>query len=275
MEQPLSISASAPFGENNNGGVDDSNAAALEAVITQVQQPAIPDVAGNIKNRYQKYSKRLERHRQSSISSGDSGGGVAAGGEESEQTKLNTIPSESPIGPSIPSTEALAADDPMSGSGSNNGAPANRLAAMWSTIFACCVPALRTLGLSKQSASDAKLKNISTDGEQTPAILATSVDASGGSRTGDASKPAKGTNALLMRSPPMGPRGVIQVMKYQASSFIPKPTNPPRYLLRPPLPEDVNKKCLVLDLDETLIHSSFKVLLCEMQMLGLICKARS
>ena len=33
--------------------------------------------------------------------------------------------------------------------------------------------------------------------------------------------------------------------------------NVPR-LLPPPLPEDVGKKCLVLDLDETLVHSSFR-----------------
>ncbi len=29
-------------------------------------------------------------------------------------------------------------------------------------------------------------------------------------------------------------------------------------MLKPLLPEDVGKKCLVLDLDETLVHSSFK-----------------
>lgn len=32
-----------------------------------------------------------------------------------------------------------------------------------------------------------------------------------------------------------------------------------RILLKPLAPEDVGKKCLVLDLDETLVHSSFKV----------------
>lgn len=33
------------------------------------------------------------------------------------------------------------------------------------------------------------------------------------------------------------------------------------YLLPPASPEDYNRKCLVLDLDETLLHSSFKVLI--------------
>lgn len=33
---------------------------------------------------------------------------------------------------------------------------------------------------------------------------------------------------------------------------------PAKYLLGPLPPEDVGKKCLVLDLDETLVHSSFK-----------------
>jgi carboxy-terminal domain RNA polymerase II polypeptide A small phosphatase len=31
-----------------------------------------------------------------------------------------------------------------------------------------------------------------------------------------------------------------------------------KYLLKPLAPEDFGKKCLVLDLDETLVHSSFK-----------------
>lgn len=31
------------------------------------------------------------------------------------------------------------------------------------------------------------------------------------------------------------------------------------YLLKPALAEDAHKKCMVIDLDETLVHSSFKV----------------
>lgn len=30
------------------------------------------------------------------------------------------------------------------------------------------------------------------------------------------------------------------------------------YLLNPPMPDDTHKKCMVIDLDETLVHSSFK-----------------
>lgn len=37
-----------------------------------------------------------------------------------------------------------------------------------------------------------------------------------------------------------------------------KPKDDKKYLLRPLLSEDQGKKCLVLDLDETLVHSSFK-----------------
>lgn len=44
----------------------------------------------------------------------------------------------------------------------------------------------------------------------------------------------------------------------------PEPPGPPdgkqKFLLPPPLPHLQNRKCLVLDLDETLVHSSFKVL---------------
>ena len=32
-----------------------------------------------------------------------------------------------------------------------------------------------------------------------------------------------------------------------------------KFLLPDARPEDVNKKCIVIDLDETLVHSSFKV----------------
>ncbi|KAF8474268.1 phosphatase PSR1 [Kalaharituber pfeilii] len=38
------------------------------------------------------------------------------------------------------------------------------------------------------------------------------------------------------------------------------PAEPKQWLLPPPKPEFVGKKCLVLDLDETLVHSSFKLI---------------
>jgi RNA polymerase II subunit A small phosphatase-like protein len=38
------------------------------------------------------------------------------------------------------------------------------------------------------------------------------------------------------------------------------PDQPTKYLLPPQAPEFKGKKCLVLDLDETLVHSSFKVM---------------
>jgi RNA polymerase II subunit A small phosphatase-like protein len=38
------------------------------------------------------------------------------------------------------------------------------------------------------------------------------------------------------------------------------PERPQQWLLPPPLPHLRNRKCLVLDLDETLVHSSFKVI---------------
>ncbi len=34
-----------------------------------------------------------------------------------------------------------------------------------------------------------------------------------------------------------------------------------QYLLEPLKNEDIHKKCIVIDLDETLVHSSFKVIL--------------
>lgn len=57
----------------------------------------------------------------------------------------------------------------------------------------------------------------------------------------------------------------------QAPAVLPPPPPPPapeipsdageqQWLLPPPLPHMQNRKCLVLDLDETLVHSSFKVL---------------
>ena len=36
-------------------------------------------------------------------------------------------------------------------------------------------------------------------------------------------------------------------------------TSNEKYLLPPVRQQDVNKKCVVIDLDETLVHSSFKV----------------
>lgn len=37
------------------------------------------------------------------------------------------------------------------------------------------------------------------------------------------------------------------------------PTDSPRYLLPPVRHQDMHKMCMVIDLDETLVHSSFKV----------------
>jgi len=46
--------------------------------------------------------------------------------------------------------------------------------------------------------------------------------------------------------------------KYPYKSDLSKPTELPQYLLTPQTPRTVGKKTLVLDLDETLVHSSFK-----------------
>ena len=42
-------------------------------------------------------------------------------------------------------------------------------------------------------------------------------------------------------------------------NLIPPPTGPQRHLLPPVSHRDMHKICMVIDLDETLVHSSFKV----------------
>ncbi|KAK6729505.1 hypothetical protein RB195_006511 [Necator americanus] len=41
-------------------------------------------------------------------------------------------------------------------------------------------------------------------------------------------------------------------------TILPEPTTGEKFLLPPVRPSDMNKKCLIIDLDETLVHSSFK-----------------
>lgn len=45
----------------------------------------------------------------------------------------------------------------------------------------------------------------------------------------------------------------------QDNSFVPANPETPRYLLDAIRKQDIHKKCMVIDLDETLVHSSFKV----------------
>lgn len=58
--------------------------------------------------------------------------------------------------------------------------------------------------------------------------------------------------------PPPGPSGNAPAAPTPDAAVI-APEAPQKSLLPPILPEHVGRKCLVLDLDETLVHSSFKV----------------
>ena len=61
-----------------------------------------------------------------------------------------------------------------------------------------------------------------------------------------------------MNLPPPPPRNGINPAENAASSAV-VPTEAPKWLLPPLSPRLAGRKCLVLDLDETLVHSSFKV----------------
>lgn len=60
---------------------------------------------------------------------------------------------------------------------------------------------------------------------------------------------------LPAKIPPPPPPQVPMGKQIQIAT----PERPQQWLLPPPLPHLRNRKCLVLDLDETLVHSSFKV----------------
>lgn len=66
--------------------------------------------------------------------------------------------------------------------------------------------------------------------------------------------PTAPTSGALIESPPVFP-----------------PDQPQKFLLPPQAPEFKGKKCLVLDLDETLVHSSFKVSSISLHHLVLPC----
>jgi RNA polymerase II subunit A small phosphatase-like protein len=59
--------------------------------------------------------------------------------------------------------------------------------------------------------------------------------------------------------PPPGPLPAAPNAPLIESSPVFAPDQPQRFLLPPQRPEHKGRKCLVLDLDETLVHSSFKV----------------
>lgn len=148
------------------------------------------------------------------------------------------------------------------GAGANGGGPVRHF------LSCLCLPfAWRSTKSSGRGSSAGKDNGGTASG---PRILGSSVD----TPMSDIPGFQKGKDTKLIRPPPTGPRGVgqgrmrewcIHVAALRTRTHqIPQctrqqPNNPPRYLLVPPLAEDYSKKCLVLDLDETLIHSSFKV----------------
>lgn len=63
-----------------------------------------------------------------------------------------------------------------------------------------------------------------------------------------------------MNLPPPPPRnGINPTPADPSSAIVPKDREVPKWLLPPLSPRFAGRKCLVLDLDETLVHSSFKV----------------
>jgi RNA polymerase II subunit A small phosphatase-like protein len=61
--------------------------------------------------------------------------------------------------------------------------------------------------------------------------------------------------------PPPPPLEQRQNVVQSQTSEVSEASEPQKYLLGPIAPRFKGKKCLVLDLDETLVHSSFKVCL--------------
>ena len=74
------------------------------------------------------------------------------------------------------------------------------------------------------------------------------------------SAPAEGDEAQQRSVPPPppgpGPATATPLPLTEAAATVPEPQ---KWLLPPIAPEHKGRKCLVLDLDETLVHSSFKV----------------
>lgn len=75
----------------------------------------------------------------------------------------------------------------------------------------------------------------------------------------------KGASLVKVDLPPPPPLAERQAQVSPARS--PEPlvgqAEPQKWLLGPPRPEHKGRKCLILDLDETLVHSSFKVRFCS------------
>jgi RNA polymerase II subunit A small phosphatase-like protein len=73
-----------------------------------------------------------------------------------------------------------------------------------------------------------------------------------------ASAPEEPPTKQLPPPPPLAPVSVVAPPLPHAESDL-SATEPPKWLLPPVTPALKGRKCLVLDLDETLVHSSFKV----------------
>lgn len=146
---------------------------------------------------------------------------------------------------------------------------------LWQSLFGCCIPILNEINTRVQKVKMPRVITTRKDrgakadpmraSAHNSTILATNVTTEEANTTGVISgqgPPTDGTAPQLMV--PLG-KGIMRpppnkVLSHHLFSLILfQPNAAPRYLLKPALTEDLSKKCLVLDLDETLVHSSFKV----------------
>ncbi|KAG5942995.1 hypothetical protein E4U53_007123 [Claviceps sorghi] len=77
------------------------------------------------------------------------------------------------------------------------------------------------------------------------------------------SRPTEEVQSQTIPPPPPAPPAVpepVAVASLPLTESIPPAPEPQLWLLPPVAPEHKSRKCLVLDLDETLVHSSFKIL---------------
>ncbi|KNC99169.1 CTD small phosphatase-like protein [Spizellomyces punctatus DAOM BR117] len=207
----------------------------LESVITQVQPPAAESGDDGPAGIIASVRPNAEGNASAAATSANQTGSSSSATPPAAQP-----PPTHP--PPTPNSQSSAQANVPSGSSSVRS---NRSSwkSVIASIFACCYPDIThsEVDVEKDKREGHALANTAGG---TVGISGKGVDKGGGTVA-----PQKDAKGMVVKA--SGPAGDFQKAKQQAQPE-------PKYLLKPLAAEDVGRKCLVLDLDETLVHSSFK-----------------
>lgn len=214
-------------------------------LITQVQQP---QQSSDNNKPFTQMAKRLREQMAKDSSNGDVHGASEENSNDQSQQQSSS---------SFPTSQQQSSPHTYP----QKQTPISPWKAFLSSFFSCC-PCISapssstTTSYYEQEKKQNSSQNAVNNGQNNSAK---NVAAGQTTQRTILKSSVMGNNATSANT--VGNANTLSVAKASNTVTASNPTlskNDKKYLLRPLLSEDVGKKCFVLDLDETLVHSSFK-----------------